>query len=212
MSKWLVWFFVSATAVCSAACSAEESDELVCDGPGDRFASEVVTTAYGDGQDFGRDRMPDVVLGPPLGAGETQGSLDVVSLGNGGSVVLGFVDNGIVDGPGVDFVVFENPFMAGGAVFAELGTVGVSDDGETWVDFPCTATEAPYGACAGVEPVYFRGEDALDPETAGGDAYDLAEVGLARARYVRIVDRPDLEGLDGVFDLDAVGIVSLACP
>jgi len=47
--------------------------------------------------------------------------------------------------------------------------------------------------------------------TAGGDAFDLADVGLAEARYVRITDRGDLGGLAGVFDLDAVGIVNLEC-
>jgi hypothetical protein len=213
---WVASFAFAGLALAGFAvtgCSAEaETDELVCEGAGSRFVSEVVAVAYGPGQDFGRDKMPEVVFGPPRGGGRSQGSLDVVSLGNGGEVILGFVDNAIVDGPGVDFVVFENAFEAGGAVFAELGTVAVSDDGESWVEFPCSATEPPYGSCAGHAPVYLHGEGVIDPATSGGDHFDLADVGLARARYVRITDRADLDGLDGVFDLDAVGIVSSACP
>lgn len=184
------------------------------------FASEVVDYAFGSGQDTGQDEFPELVLGPPEGKGPNQGSSDgVVSLGNGGWVILGFGENAIVDGPGVDFIVFENAFFYGAEgenVFAELATVSVSADGEHWIDFPCTATEPPYGSCAGWHPVLANGEQEelseLDPATAGGDAYDLGEICLDYARFVRITDREDLDApLDGVFDLDAVGIVNAAC-
>lgn len=191
--------------------------ELVCDGPGARFATDVVEVSYGPGQSYGQDFMPEIALGPPDGGGCCAGSLDVVSLGNGGWVVVGFEGNGIEDGPGVDFVVFENAFEAAGNIFAEVATVEVSDDGATWHTFPCEATEAPWGSCAGVAPVYLTAADVapdgtFDPATAGGDGFDLADVGVARARWVRITDRADLTGFEGVFDLDAVGIVNAACP
>ena len=54
-----------------------------------------------------------------------------------------------------------------------------------------------------------------DPGGAGGDSYDLAEVGLGWACYVRIVD-PDFATGDPFgatnagFDLDAVAAVSSA--
>ncbi len=186
---------------------------VACDGPGARFVTRVVELAYGPGQDHGRNAMPDVVFGPPLGGGTLQGSLDVVSLGNGGVITVAFDGNAIVDGPGPDFIVFENPFETAGGVFAELATVAVSDDGHSWHSFPCDATEAPYGTCAGHTPVLANGDlGPLEPESAGGDAFDLAALGLTQARYVRITDRADLDGLDGVFDLDAVGIVNAACP
>ena len=60
----------------------------------------------------------------------------------------------------------------------------------------------------------------FDPSTAGGNAYDLAEVGLTHARYVRIVDRteeacpeagPDKPITNG-FDLDAIAIVNAELP
>jgi len=187
--------------------------------PEARYASSVSDYAFGLGQQDGRDRFPEIVFGPPKGAGCCQGSTtDVASLGNGGSVTLGF-EASISDLPGPDFIVFENPFWVNGdssQVFAELATVSVSADGVEFVDFACTAVAPPYGSCAGWHPVYANPDqndiDPLDPDTAGGDAFDLAEVGLSTARFVRIVDREDLTGTNGVFDLDAVGIVHAACP
>lgn len=184
------------------------------------FASEVVSTAFGEGQNFGQDDL-SLALGPPRGSGCCQGSLDVVSLGNGGSIVLAFGDTAITDGEGADLIVFENAFFIGGDetnVFAELATVEVSADGETWHTFPCSAVEPPYGSCAGWHPVFANadaiegGFDPLDPAEAGGDAFDLADVGVAEARFVRITDRADLDDpLSGVFDLDAVSVVHGAC-
>ncbi|HRG97417.1 MAG TPA: hypothetical protein PLR99_14285 [Polyangiaceae bacterium] len=189
--------------------------------PASRFASRVVSFTPGDCAGFGLPSLPDVVLGPPEGAGATQGGLDVLSLGVGGSIVLSFEADPIVDGPGVDFLVFENAFYAAGrpeAPFAEPATVSVSDDGVTWKSYPCTATSAPYGACAGWHPVYSASNNAISPfdvASAGGDPFDLADVGLARARFVRIVDRglgvcpPNPEKLTtGGFDLDAIASVN----
>lgn len=56
----------------------------------------------------------------------------VVSLGDGGSAVLGF-DFPIFNGPGADFVVFENAFDDN---FLELAHVSVSSDGENFYAFP----------------------------------------------------------------------------
>jgi len=187
--------------------------------PSDRFASQVVSFTPGECAGFGIPLLPDVVLGPPVGAGDRQGSLDVVSLGAGGSIVLGFAPTAIVDGPGPDFIVFENAFFAGGdpsRPFAEPAEVSVSDDGITWRAFPC-ATSAPWAGCAGTRPVLSapdNGVSPFDPEAAGGDAFDLATVGLARARYVKIVDRSPSTCPAGAgrpntfgFDLDAVAIL-----
>ncbi|HTJ82312.1 MAG TPA: hypothetical protein VL400_11375 [Polyangiaceae bacterium] len=187
-------------------------------GPCDGFANEVVDVTYGPGAGFGQDAMPDIVLGPPQGGGNLQGSLDVLTLGNGGSIVLSVDPQTIVDGPGPDFMVFENAFYAGGdpsAPFAEIASVSVSDDGVTWHDFPCTATELPFDGCAGWHPVYANGADndidPHDPALAGGEAFDLADVGLASARFVKIVDREDLDGAAGAFDLDAIALAHSTC-
>ena len=189
---------------------------VVCSDQSSPYATGVLAHQFGPGQDYGQDAFPYNVFGPPHGGGQNAGSLDVVSLGEGGSVVLSFTDNAIVDGPGPDFLVFENAFGFGPNpedVFAEVGTVAVSDDGVTWVDFPCAADEPPWGQCAGWHPVFANPDDnaidPTDPATAGGDVFDLADVGLEQARYVRITDRPDLAD---VFDLDAVAIAHGLCP
>jgi hypothetical protein len=193
----------------------------------DRFVTKVVSFTPGPCAGFGEGAMPGVVMGPPLGGGPATGSLDVVSLGVGGEIVLSFEPNAIVDGPGADFIVFENPFFIAGNhahLFAEPGEVSVSDDGVTWSTFPCTATQAtpPYGQCAGWHPVYSNptnGISPVDPTVAGGDAFDLADLGLTHARYVRIRDHsgetcPDAgpQPTSNGFDLDAISIVNAETP
>lgn len=181
------------------------------------YAREILSFAPGDGAGFGEDAMPGVVLGPPQGRGLLSGSLDVLSLGKGGSIVLGFGDRGIADGEGTDFVVFENAFYPGGdptLVFAEPGAVSVSEDGTEWFEFECDAVGDGMGrfaGCAGVTPAleYDANENVpLDPTLAGGDAFDLADVGLSRARFVRIADVSNAGSTPSAgFDLDAVGVV-----
>lgn len=202
----------------AAGSGGEGAEPRPAYGPCDGFAVEVVEVAYGPGAGFGQDAMPEIVLGPPQGAGATQGSLDVVSLGNGGSITLGFGAQVIVDRPGPDFLVFENAFYAGGdpdAPFAEAATVEISADGETWLAFPCVAVEPPYDGCAGWHPVFANAEssevDPHDADVAGGEAFDLADLGLTEARFVRIVDRADLDGFAGAFDLDAVALANFTC-
>ena len=183
------------------------------------FATSVESFTAGPGPTTGQSELPQIVLGPPRGGGKSHGSLDVATLGNGGSITLGFAPSAIVDRPGPDFIVFENPFYVNGdptKPFAELGTVEVSDDGQTFHGFPCTATAYPYGSCAGWHAVLANADDnstdPTDPAVAGGDAFDLADLGLAEVRFVRITDRVDQTGTAGSFDLDAVSIVHASCP
>ncbi len=209
----------SPDATTPEAGAGSEAGPLVCNGPGARFATGSPAHSFGPGQNTGQDLFPAPVLGPPKGGAPCNGSTDVVSLGNGGWVVLEFAGDAIVDGPGPDFIVFENPFAIGcdpNQIFAELGTVAVSDDGVTWKEFPCTATAPPYGQCSGWHIVNANADtndiDPTDPAVAGGDPYDLADLGVKSARYVRITDRADITGQAGVYDLDAVSIVHPACP
>jgi len=179
-----------------------------------RTASCVEAFTPGDGAGWGMDEFPDIVYGEPRGGGLAAGSLDVLSLGKSGEIVLGFGGNAIVDGDGVDLLVFENAFYVGGdpdKIFKELGEVSVSEDGSTWVPFPCHSDAAPYDGCAGWHPVLANpdeGISAFDPAVAGGDPFDLADVGLSRARFVRIKDISNFGATDNAgFDLDAVAIV-----
>jgi len=172
--------------------------------PGDPFADAVVEFLPGDGAGFGQDELPEIVLGAPLGGGASGGSVDVLTLGDGGQIILEFTDRGLIDGEGVDLLVFENPFPG----WSEPGIVGVSEDGETWHDWSCDTEDDAYAGCAGIEAVLSHPDnciDATDPELAGGDGFDLADLGLSRARFVRIRDA-SLVGAGG-FDLDAIAVV-----
>jgi hypothetical protein len=163
--------------------------------------------------------MPQIVLGPPRGAGETSGSLHVVSLGVGGSIVLE-LGTPVVDGPGVDLLVFENAFRSGRIRFVEPGIVSVGPEPESLSEFPCEAGQAPeYPGCAGTEPVHANAEqaeiDPTEPDRAGGDGFDLADLGVPRARFVRIEDAGAERGMGGDtagFDLDAVAVIHGAAP
>ncbi len=200
--------FAAALSLLASACAAAEPDE-------DPFADEVVSFDPAPETEFGHDRLPEIVLGPPAGL------YDVASLGCGGEIVLGFDEPGIVDGPGVDFIVFENAFSAD---FPEPGEVAVSEDGERWFEFPCTPETLE--GCAGVTPTLAypgSGLDPTDPKVAGGDGFDLATLadGPARVLFVRVRDRsseywatqdqgpwcdPGQQGAGG-FDLDAIAAV-----
>jgi hypothetical protein len=210
---------------------------------GDPYADEVPVGGFlvGDSGGFGAEAN---VLGPPMGSGLFQGSLDVLSLGLLGRIDVHFTDNVIVDGPGVDFTVFENSFLSidasllSAAPFSEPGRVSVSQDGSTWYSFSScmlVQTEGPYyEGCAGVYPVLSDDEDPhpslpsstpildligldilgppIEIEGSGGDSFDLADVGLSWARYVRIDAASFVDGPFGVnnagFDLDAVAAVN----
>jgi hypothetical protein len=186
--------------------------------------------------------LPGIVAGPPGDSLPVAGSTSTVSLGRGGSITVAFTDNMIVDGPGPDFIVFENAFFRSfvpadpnqaSSVFAEPGAVAVSQDGVTFVTFPydadaldqvgtdSTPTSAlpSLAGLAGITPTFTGNwtvpDDPLtwDPEGrggvsgAGGDAFDLAVVGMASARFVRITDLGLPTGFAGAaegFDLDAV--------
>ncbi len=127
-------------------------------------------------------------------------------------------------------------FSLTGPPFAEPGRVSVSQDGVVWYAFPCAITTAPYyPGCAGVYPVLSNGSNPSSPHASipsttpieslvglsvfgfplpagsGGDSFDLADVGLSFARYVRVEASAAPTGPEGTdnarFDLDAVAAV-----
>ena len=76
------------------------------------YATGVEHFSPGAGAGWGAEHFPELVLGPPQGAlnsAAATGRDEVLSLGAGGEIVLSF-EGLITDGPGADFVVFENPF------------------------------------------------------------------------------------------------------
>ena len=182
----------------------------------DPWIDNVRAFEPGPSAGFGAAELPRIVLGPPRGLGASQGSVDVVSLGNGGRITVSFDDNAVVDGEGDDLVIFENPFWGGTLLFAELAFVEVSPDGVDWYAFPWDA--GTWEGLAGREPVLANpanGMDPLDP-ASGGDRFDLADVGLDFVRFVRITDAGSLvddpgnhsyAGTKGGFDLDAAAAI-----
>ena len=96
-------------------------------------------------------RGPEDITNPGLGlasAGTASSALGspigqlgrVVSLGDGGSITVGF-NTPITNGPGDDFAVFENGFLSGGPglAYLELGLVAVSSDGTDFFTFPAVS-------------------------------------------------------------------------
>ena len=176
----------------------------------------VVALKPGAGQRVGQGPVffpMNVLTGPEPRASRTTPIAEpreVCSLGLGGSILLGLRRAVIVDLPGPDFTVFENAFMFGARTFAEPARVEVSRDGIAWHAFPFDSLTLR--GCAGVTPT--TGLNAFDPEVSGGDAFDLATIGIDSVRWIRITDvtrivldnrshpfyDPTLSG----FDLDAI--------
>lgn len=182
----------------------------------DPYVDRIVSFEPGEGAGFGQDKLPDIVLGAPRGHGKLEPSDHVLSLGKGGKITLEFVDNEVIDEEGPDFIVFENAFLNApgddpGNGFFELAKVEVSADGKEWKEFKFDAISRK--GCAGHHPVLANPDendiDPIDPEKAGGDAFDLKEVGLKMIRFVRITDLDNASGANGTmgFDLDAVAAV-----
>lgn len=181
------------------------------------FANAVVSFLPGPGAGYGSSHYPTNVLGPPHGGTATVpyvSPTELLSLGCGGSIILELQDCPIADGPGADFIVFENVFQYGkNSLFAEPAVVGVSYYGNAFAEFPCTPQAASaYAGCAGGHPTLSsadNGIDPTDPAQAGGDAFDLAVVAVSKARFVRIRDVSCTNGGSPTagFDLDAVSVV-----
>lgn len=201
--------------------AADPASSGACDAssPPSRTIACVEAFTPGEGAGYGMDKLPDIVYGEPKGGGLVMGGTDVLSLGAGGEIIVGFGGNSIVDGPGVDFIVFENAFYAGGdptKPWRELGEVSVSEDGEVFTAFPCASEAYPFEGCAGWRAVVAgsgAGVSAFDPEESGGDPFDLEAIGVLTARFVRIKDLA-ISGLapSAGFDLDAITIVNPASP
>lgn len=182
-----------------------------CVGAQASFATQVVAFDT-NGNAGGGVFHPANALGRPEGGVSGGGSVLVHSLGVDGYLTLGFGVH-LVDGPGADLIVSENPFVvAVGQVYAELMFVEVSSNGVDFARFPSRyfggdgssfAINTPgfVSGLAGQTPVFASapGVDAQDVVEAGGDAFDLADlrthplvisgaVNLHAIAQVRLVD------------------------
>ncbi len=159
------------------------------------------------------------------------------SLGDAGSIELTF-DHEIYNGPGPDFVVFENGFSFGGdSTFLELAFVEVADTSGNFVRFPAnslTDTNFQVGAFGSVNASKINN---LAGKYIGnyGTPFDLEDLknipnlNLGHIQKIKIIDvvgslQQDFASKDangrkindpwptpfasGGFDLDAVGIIN----
>ncbi|HYE76457.1 MAG TPA: hypothetical protein VEI97_00595 [bacterium] len=169
---------------------------------GDPYADTVVNYSPSCGASA-VGANPSLALHGPRGGGAAGGNTThVTSLGYSGSITLRFTDGLALDKPGPDFIVFENAFeiaQSPDEIFTETVRVEVSEQGTDWRAFPMDyepmgptpwRNPANFSGLAGVHPVLANivenGIDPQDPPAAGGDAFDLADVGLEFAQYVRL--------------------------
>jgi hypothetical protein len=181
---------------------------------------------YGDASDA--TGLPDVT------SGYTGNPRPVVSLGDGGSLTVGFASP-IADVPGPDFAVFENAFTA---TFLELAHVEVSSDGVNFFRFPSVSLTQTLTQVGGYGALDATNLYNLAGKALGGSGtpFDLAQLrkfhpvlDINRITHVKVIDvvgslSPAHRTLDSLgnpindpyptdftssgFDLDAIGAFS----
>ncbi|MDO9511899.1 MAG: T9SS type A sorting domain-containing protein [Bacteroidales bacterium] len=173
---------------------------------------------------------------PESATGKAEGNAnEVLSLGDGGSATLCF-PNGIRNGEGFDFAVFENSFNDD---FLELALVEVSSDGQNFYRFPSvslTQTEsqvATFGTLDATKIHNLAGKYRMGFGTPFDleDLKNTAGLDINRITHVRIIDvvgcidteyatRDALQNIindpyptafnTGGFDLDGIGVIHQA--
>ncbi len=145
----------------------------------------------------------------------------ILSIGIGGEIIIGFKDFFIVDGDGIDFLIFENAFVnpINEGIFAEPAIVSVSLDGINYIEFPFDSTTL--NGLAGITPTNGK-VDISNYPACGGDGFDLSTIGIEKVKFIKIKDKSDLiytlsednkfynpKVLISGFDLDAVAGLNL---
>jgi hypothetical protein len=178
------------------------------------WASHVFANQFGLGQTVGQDSayFPKNVIGAVnsnvSATVPANTPNEIVSLGRNGWVALSFEGN-IINEDGADFTVFENAFQFAGGIFDEWLIVSVSQDGNAWFTFPYDSLTG--AGMAGRTPTNGGGNvNYLDPTQSGGDSFDLADLGLAWAKYVKVTDATKFQTPDKLSaELDAIVAIHL---
>lgn len=205
-----VWNCVGGTVDDADTVTIAEGEDVTCTvinyiscvNPSLQYADRVVSVAQGvrnNGTAINADRTdPNDVLGAPQSSGDPADNPvpvgEFFSLGfnadqsvnmNGGQITIEFVDNFLVDGPGNDLRMWE---VTGGTDYpVEKLKIEVSQDNSSW----------------------FEVESSVDRDAEA----DLANSGLAWARYVRLTDvsdRTEFEATADAYDLDAFSALTCA--
>ena len=158
--------------------------------------ADTVVSAPNHTGDSGVYRDQSKAVNGVRGAGRNSGSLDVFSLattGTGASIVLEWKGKRILNGAGIDFIVFENPFLYNNnsnTVFMEPIIVEVSNDNLNYCGFSPNYINSPetvysnnpnnWSNFAGITPVLYnietnpiQGSDLYNLSKTGGDGFDL---------------------------------------
>ena len=197
------------------------------------FAGTFIDTVYsfkpGTVQFVGQSEeyFPMNIFGPPA-ANATRfvpasAPEDVCSIGIEGEIIVGLKSGIIHNGIGNDFIIFENAFerIFDSAIFAEPAVIAVSQNGTDFIEFPYD--EWTLNGLAGKTPTN-GGENPFDYLLAGGDAFDLEDLGLDYITHIKIRDISQIvskstdhpyyqpEFMVTGFDLDAVAILYPQAP
>ncbi|ROL57106.1 hypothetical protein D9V86_12510 [Bacteroidetes/Chlorobi group bacterium ChocPot_Mid] len=181
----------------------------------------TIDTVYsfypGEGQNAGQDSQyyPKNIFGlPGNNLDETipfNSPEQILSLGLGGEITVGFKNYKIINGDGDDFIVFENVFLnpINGKYFIEPAEVSVSKDGINFIKFPYDTIN--FIGCAGLHPTLWNSRNI---QNSGGDKFDLNSIGLDYITHIKIRDisreilqnpkNPYYDPIISGFDLDAV--------
>ena len=113
--------------------------DKVCRPQGETGCADLVVEAPGETGDGTWDA--ELAVNGVRGCGVDCGSFDVFSLGIAPEVdnfiTLRWSGRRVTNGPGTDFVIFENPFARDGAdPFLDAAIVYLSEDNRQWVPFP----------------------------------------------------------------------------
>ena len=198
------------------------------------YASSVISFSQGIAADPGYNN-PYVVLGAPPVADSSNWPVsitsapwettDVVSLGNGGSITIGF-DHQVLNNPsdveyGVDLLVFGNSFFATDwagdgrivGTYFEPAKIEVSQDGINFYEIANTYADAlyPYTASAGdfihatPEGIEYMNRQPADVEAdylggCGGAQVDISNAIGASLDWIMYVRVTDITGDSGIAD------------
>ena len=170
MTSLIIALFLSLPAVAQFSDSGQVNSEYDrTDASLVSWASLVISLDRGY-QDYRQPELGLASLGSPadcLGPAGTP-----VSLGDGGSITLGF-DVEISNGVGDDFVVFENGFAWNG-VFMELGFVEISSNGIDFSRLPalCRRSTQPGPWDTSAPELFYN----LAGNFVGGTGFDLQDL------------------------------------
>ncbi|PCJ63707.1 MAG: hypothetical protein COA58_15295 [Bacteroidetes bacterium] len=189
--RYLVLAIIFTTFTCSAQ----------FDGPGGELGSKsvhkdatsIIAWASGGTLNRGYRQINDTAEGRvAVGTLESAlGSFDgsVVSLGDGGSIILTF-DSPIQNNEGYDFAVFENGFKVGFSYYLELAHVEVSENGIDYTRFPSecvvdSSFQTNNFSYTKPEELYNLAGKHQAPY---GTLFDLEEIGLSEIKYIKLID------------------------